>query len=163
MLNHGFHALVSVEDYERVSQIKWRARWIKKELRYYAVAHLPGSGRRGKSIMMHRFIVGAAPDQRVDHIDGDGLHNWRENLRSASNAQNIRNQRPHISGKITSKYKGVYRLPGGRYRAQIMCQYKKINLGTFADEREAARTYDLNALKLHGEFARVNFPEGERQ
>lgn len=159
MLTRGYHALVSVEDYERVSAIKWRACIDERSQIVYARAHLPGSGKRGVDLIMHRFIMNAAPGQRIDHRDGDGLHNWRENLRPATNAQNVRNQRGHITGKATSKFKGVYRLPSGLFRAQIMCQYRKINLGSFTTEQDAAMAYDANARKLHGEFARLNFAE----
>jgi hypothetical protein len=159
MLTRGFHALVSLEDYARVSALKWRTKYRAADRQFYAVAHLPGSGKRGKNLLMHRFIMNAAPGQRIDHKDGDGLHNWRENLRPATNAQNIRNQRKHLSGKASSQFKGVTRQPDGRFRAQIMCQYKKINLGVFAAERDAAVAYDESARKLHGEFARLNFPD----
>jgi len=109
---------------------------------------------------MHRVILGAAdPAVKVDHRDGDGLNNRRSNLRKSTNAENIRNQAPHRDKK-TSKLKGVCFYPKtGRYRAQIMADYRKVNLGSYATAEIAARVYDAAARELHGEFARVNFPQ----
>lgn len=156
-LTRGYFALIDLADYERVSAIKWRVR-ITKDGQIYGAAHAPGSGHRGRTIQMHRFIVGAGPgDPRIDHKDGDGLHNWRTNLRPASNAQNIRNQRTHVGPK-SSPFKGVSKTRAGKFRAQIMADYKKKNLGEFTEELTAARVYDAAARELHGQFARCNFP-----
>lgn len=158
VLNRGRHALVSYEDYERIAALHWSVktdRWGCE----YARAHVPGSGKRGKCITMHRFILDAKKGQIVDHRDGNGLNNTRQNLRLCTTAENIRNQKAHQTRKAHSRLKGVYRLPDGRWRAQIMVQYKKKNLGTFPDEIAAARAYDAAAKDLHGAFARLNFPE----
>jgi hypothetical protein len=156
-LTHGYSALVSPQDYDRVCMIHWRVKFSGGAP--YAVAHVPGSGKRGRDMFMHRFILEAGPREIIDHRDGDGLNNTRENLRSATTQQNICNQQPHRDKK-TSRLKGVYRLKGGKYRAQIMVQRRKINLGDFREENAAARAYDDAARLLHGDFARLNFPEG---
>lgn len=36
---------------------------------------------------------------------------------------------------------------------------KAMHLGSFTDEIEAPKTYDRKARELHGEFARLNFPD----
>jgi hypothetical protein len=151
----GGHALVSVEDYDRLSKFRWRIRHV--DGRQYVIAHKPGTDKG--SLQMHRLVVNAQPGQIVDHKDGNGCNNSRENLRVCSTAENIRNQRVHVKQKSHSKFKGVYRQANGRWRAQIMVQYKKKNLGTFPDEIAAARAYDAAAKNLHGDFARLNFPE----
>jgi len=43
--------------------------------------------------------------------------------------------------------------------ARISHNGKRIFLGYFDDLEEAARAYDAAAIKLHGEFATLNFPE----
>lgn len=156
-LNHGRHTLVSLQDYERVRTLRWFAQ-VDEDGRWYAYTHIRG-GKHGTKLSMHRFIMEAKAGERIDHADGDGLHNWRKNLRRCTNAQNIRNSKVY-SRKKTAKLKGVYfDRSRGMFRAQIMCAGKKINLGQYATEEEAGRVYDANARKLFGEFARLNFPQ----
>ena len=47
---------------------------------------------------------------------------------------------------------------GGRWRAQIAKHGLRIHLGRFDSEEDAARAYDAATRALHGEFARLNFP-----
>ena len=57
--------------------------------------------------------------------------------------------------KTTSKYKGVF--PDRfRWRAVITCNYRKIALGTYDMEEEAARAYNEAAKKIHGDLACLN-------
>jgi hypothetical protein len=46
-----------------------------------------------------------------------------------------------------------------RWRARIRVNGKRISLGLFKDEIEAAKAYDRAARKYHGEFASLNFPD----
>jgi hypothetical protein len=114
----------------------------------------------GKEVALHRLLLGAAPGEICDHINGDTLDNRLRNLRICTNAENLRNtQRRAPHG---SKFKGVTRIKGtDKWRAQIMKDGKKFNLGCFLSEEFAAKVYDAAARELFGEFARCNFPKPE--
>ena len=95
----------------------------------------------------------------VDHRNGDGLDNRRDNLRLATHSENMMN-RPKIKSPTTSRFVGVYFDKARRlWVARIHLNGKCIWLGRFATEIEAAKAYDEAAKKYHGEFARLNFPE----
>ncbi len=95
----------------------------------------------------------------VDHINGLTLDNRRANLRIATPSQNARNKRIH-RGKKASKYKGVYlcpRLKKPKWTARIYIEGRHYTFNGFATETEAAIAYDEAAIRLFGEFARLNF------
>ncbi|EOA35348.1 hypothetical protein CARUB_v10020536mg [Capsella rubella] len=57
----------------------------------------------------------------------------------------------------SSKYKGVVPQPNGRWGAQIYEKHQRVWLGTFNEQEEAARSYDIAALRFRGRDAVVNF------
>jgi hypothetical protein len=106
----------------------------------------------GQRDYLHRVICPVPPSKKllvVDHINGDKLDNRRVNLRVVSLQQNGYNTR--ISKNNKTGYKGVVRTPKGRYRAEIMADYQKIDIGTFDTAREASDAYIAHAKILHGE------------
>ena len=159
-LSRGKVALVSDEDYERVSQYKWYAvDWDGTGKSWYARRRFITDGVR-RYVSLHRFIMGVPDSIKVDHIDGDGLNCQRYNLRHATHQQNSQNRR--IGANNTSGYKGVVfvrRAKTRRWQAQIEHNCKTLYLGRFESAVEAARAYDHAARELFGEFARPNFPE----
>jgi hypothetical protein len=121
--------------------------------------HLDRRDEHGRTIKMHREIMGAPDGVEVDHRDGDSLNNRRSNLRLATRQQNACNVRSARMCK-SSQYKGVcWCAPKSAWRATIVVNKKQRHLGMFEDEAAAARAYDAAAQELHGDFARLNFPE----
>jgi len=150
-LTQGKFAIVDAEDYDRLSQYKWCAAK-DRELFY---AH---QGSNGTTVSMHREIMHAPKGVICDHTDQNGLDNRKSNLRLCTSAQNQYNKRPKKG--CASRYKGVVlRRDCKRWRAQIGYHRKRIHLGDFDNQMEAAMAYDDKAAELFGEFAWLNSPD----
>ncbi len=138
-LTSGAVARIDARDYALVSGFKWR---LTSE--GYAARRI-----RGGKVYLHRFIIGPALGQDVDHASGDKLDNRRANLRLCSARENQANSRR----RRWEQYKGVTR-QGARFRARLGQQH----IGMFDTAGDAAMAYDRAAVKQFGQFARVNFP-----
>lgn len=110
-------------------------------------------------IYLHRVVAHLSlPDLVVDHIDGNGLNNCRENLRICTANENKRNLRSHINSK--SKYLGVtYNEDRNNWSAQLTSGGIQRLSMRFDTEELAAKAYDIAALEYHGEFANLNFKD----
>ncbi len=150
-LEDGHYAIVDEADYEMLTQWNWR----------YYNGYAARQEQR-KTIYMHRQILNPSKSMLVDHINRNKLDNRRANLRTCTRRQNIHNQAAK-RGSI-SKFKGVeYRRDRQKYFARIRYQGKRLWLGTFTSEIEAAQAYDRAAQKYFGPYAHLNFPQDHRK
>ncbi len=150
-LTKGKFAIVDRAKYEELNNKKW---YVQKGDGLYAIHR-----HKGKTIWMHRMLMNAPREKKVDHRNNDGLDNRKENLRLATNSENNKNRRK-MKGKFTSKYKGAFWDKRRKcWVARIYVNGKLIHIGSFKNEIEAAKAYDAAARKYHGEFAKLNFPE----
>jgi hypothetical protein len=146
------NAIVDDDDFEWINQWTWFA-LTRNDGRLVA-----GTQSKRKNLRMHRLICDASPGEHIDHKNQDTLDNRRCNLRKCTRSQNEMNKSKPKGCK--SPYKGVSISSDGIY-ARIGIDGKRIYLGRFSTELDAARAYD-HAARLHfGEFARLNFPESE--
>ncbi|MFH1371466.1 MAG: HNH endonuclease [Planctomycetota bacterium] len=153
-LDEGKWTILDPQDYYRYAGFKWCIGGDKDNL--YAVRGQLNGPVDMKMVRLHRLIMDAPKGLLVDHHNGDSLDNRRANLRLATNSQNQCNRRKRKN--TTSRFRGVYfHKVHRKWAAQIVVEGKRIFLGYFDSEIEAAKARDRAAIKYHGEFARLNF------
>lgn len=99
------------------------------------------------------YVYGMWPTGLIDHKDTIRHHNWIDNLREADKSTNGANR--GLNKNNTSGFMGVTKFRGN-YLAKIKVNRKSIHLGVFLEAIEAAKAYDLAAVKYFGEYAVTN-------
>lgn len=149
----GEEILVDTEDYKKVNLFNWNCS-LNGRVRYARRFFRPSDTKKLGSQSMHRLILNE-PEGQVDHINGNGLDNRKENLRICTVQQNSCNRRKVKNS--SSKYLGVtFHKRDKKWQAQIKTNKKPIFLGYFKTEIDAAKAYNSAALKYHGQFAKLN-------
>jgi hypothetical protein len=161
ILSQGFVSHVDFEDYAYLQQWKWHveiSRTTKYAVRRARVKESAGS----RIFRMHRVILGLSTGlddcREVDHINGNGLDNRKTNLRVCATEDNRHNRK--LDWRNTSGLKGVtWSNEHNKWLSRISVGGERYFLGYFCDKIQAAYAYDIKARELHGEFARLNFPD----
>jgi hypothetical protein len=153
LVGKGKFALVDDEDVQLVAKHTW---YLCSTGYATTTVHISGSKKTGivqKGISMHRLIMGF-PKEQVDHVNRDKLDNQRSNLRLASHTQNCWNadKQPSNTG-----YRGVRRESENVFSARVG---QKV-IGYYRTAELAAQARDIEALKVRGEFAVLNFDPNE--
>ncbi len=124
----------------------------------YRIIKLDGEKYRASHIAW-LYMTGKWPKDEIDHANKNPSDDRWVNLREASSADNKYNK---DGWRKKEQYKGVYvylNKKKQRWRAAAMVQNKNYHLGIFDTPEEAAVAYDTFAEKMHGKFARLNFPK----
>lgn len=129
----------------RVKSTKFNKERIFDSLKgkYYFVNLYNGSTNTRRTITVHRLVAEAfleysSSNDVIDHIDGDTHNNCVTNLQVISQRLNT------TKGKMQrkSKYPGVsWRENRQSWRIRILYNNRRIVLGSFKDEKEAAEVY----------------------
>ncbi len=139
-LTRGLFALVSSKDYAWLSSFTWRAIKVPKSRTWYAMTL--------NSTLMHRLILRPHENSQVDHINGNGLDNRRENLREVTPGLNSQNAQLSLAN--TTGVKGVsFEVSTGKYRATVNYNYKQYNAGRFLTLQEAEAAVRELRTRLH--------------
>jgi HNH endonuclease len=153
-LTKGCVTLVDDVVFEKLLQLgkRWQASARTKTV--YAVTDLDlaadaerrlGETTKRKRVYLHRWIMQPPQRLHVDHINGDGLDNRRENLRIVTSSENLRNRRG-----TKAVYFGVRQIDGGNWVAYGSepaspgrIHGRQIHLGTWPTAKLAACARDL--------------------
>jgi len=156
-LTRGKYAIVDVEDFERLNQDKWHCSHYGYAKR--AVSNRTGKGRRQVEVYMHKLVCPAPEGMIVDHINRNSLDNRKENLRVATQKQNLWN-RKFIRKRGKTRYNGIrWDKNREKWQVRLTINGRRKSFGYYADEIEAAKAYDRVAKKYRGEYAFLNFPK----
>lgn len=101
-LSQGQVALVDDADFEAVNAFKWCA--FKRRKGFHAARKVRRADGSWATQYLHQFLLPGIP--QIDHKDGNGLNNQRQNLRPATAIQNRQGFRSKSVG-ATSAYRGV--------------------------------------------------------
>ena len=138
-LTKNYFTIIDDEDFELISKNKWHVLEAQDGRRKYAA---DGCHRK-----MHRLIMNCPRHMIIDHINGNGLDNRKENLRISTQSQNSVNRK-----KTPGKYmRGVYRIRD-RWRSIIRIKGKNHHLGYFDTEIEAHECYKKIAKETYGDW-----------
>lgn len=147
-------ALVDAEDFERVAFFSWCYRMLR------GCEHANRTARKNdwrsakQSIFLHQEVLRTT--EPIDHRNGNGLDNRKQNLRLAAQQQNLWNRR--VRNDSSTGVKGITRV-NSRWRARIKVNERAVHLGYFDTQEDAGRAYDAAARKFYGEFACTNYEE----
>lgn len=151
-LTKGYVALVDAEFAALVRNFNWSV--MGRGALCYAVTSLEGEDGTKRHLHMHRLIAMPSRELVVDHVNGDGLDNRLHNIRVVTQGENNKNKAKRSI--YSSRYKGVSKV-GRKYRARIEVNGRKIECGRFDSEEDAARAYDIAAMREFGCLASTNF------
>jgi len=131
-------ALIDLEDVERVRKHKWSL-----NDKGYVRCRV-----RGKTVYLHRFLLGAEPGQEVDHINLNKLDNRKRNLRFCEHVQNCWNR--------ASTNRGVRMVRGRnltkKFHAKITVNGVTKHLGYYLTPEEALEARLKAEEEFFGEF-----------
>lgn len=161
-LRDGISTIVDVSDLPFLSEYRWCAYTVKpvknRSSPARVITNMP-VGVKPSTKALPRVLLGISDTLiEVDHINCDPLDNRRSNLRICTRGENAKNrEKPRRAS--SSKYKGVsLHRDSGRWMAFIGLNRRCRYIGSYKTDIDAAMAYDKAAIKIHGEFAKLNFP-----
>jgi len=148
-LTRGYEALVDDVYFDWLSQWKWRVTFSSSG-KPYAITDMRDVNGRKHCFGMHSLVIFGGNE--VDHKNGDGLDNRRENLRDCTHNQNMKNKcllRYNTSG--TAGVSWIASIKKWKVQLQVDGVYKY--LGIYESKQEAIQVRLLASKREFGEFS----------
>jgi len=145
-------AIIDSEDVDKCRDYKWGL------TNGYATSRI-----NGKKVLLHNFIMNRNGSLKIqtDHENRIPLDCRKTNLRTCTCSENKYNIA--LRNDNTSGFRGVsFDRKSNMWIAEIVADHIHYHVGRFYDKVQAAKARDTMALKLHGEFAYLNFPIKEK-
>lgn len=143
-LTQGEHTIIDIEDFETVIPFRWHAG------KYNCTTYAMRCIGRHKNEGMHVLLNATPSGLDTDHIDRDGRNNRRNNLRTATRAQNCQNR---MRVKSLSGVTGVFQVGARRWQATIYANGQQIYLGSYPSKEQATQARLAGEKTYFGEFA----------
>lgn len=137
------YALIDAPDADRLSQWSWYLNTLGYVVRGYR------SSGKVLTIRLHREVLGLTElnRQHVDHINRDKLDNRRSNLRITPRGAGGQNKSNYVGSR--SLFRGVHlHKESGKWRARLQVNGRKVSVGLFKTELEAAEAVRAARLSL---------------
>lgn len=153
----AMETLIDLNDLPNVMKFEhtWYPQPFSDRKEFYAAGKIKNKFGKRTTMFLHRWITSAPDDIVVDHKNHKTLDNRKTNLRLCSISENTRNQRNQTNK--SSIFKGVhFDNNAKKFRSQIYLNCKRIHLGLFQTEYDAAKAYNEAAIQLFGDFAKLN-------
>lgn len=154
-------SLIDESDWPIVKDISWRLMNNHADRGYIGNFYAMSPGNIGK--LMHRVIMNPDKGKVIDHVNGNGLDNRRENLRISNGSKNNLNYHKSHKKKVNKelpagvyysrlKRKGwknyIWNNSNKHFGAAITINKKRNVIGLFATIEEAGMAYQIERSKL---------------
>ncbi len=150
-LTQGQVTVVDEETYDLFGSLKWFC------CNGYAARVTRISDDSRRTVLLHRLVALARPEEHIHHLDGNPLNNLPDNLQKLSRSDHMR--RHNLARSPRVKYRGIaWRKRIQQWEASIQMNGQTIYLGYYPTPEEAALVYDHAARYFWGEDAYQNFP-----
>lgn len=138
-----FYSFIDKEDFDKVSFCNWK---IRKDCNTFYLCNSNHS-------FIHRIITNCPDDLTVDHIDGNGLNNRKNNLRNVTNVVNSLNKRHSkmiFYDEVEHRYR-VYWKENGKQKSKSFSikKYGKSALKNAIEFKEYICEHVYHRPKLH--------------
>jgi hypothetical protein len=156
-LTRGYEAVIDADDAALIGRWNWFTHIQRRAdgtIRAIYAVRTDSDAVPKKTVLMHRVISQTPDGMECDHADTNGLNNRRDNLRSATPAQNRHNMKKSIANTSGAKGVSLHR-ETGRWRARIKVNGQQVSLGLYGDVGAAAAAYAEASQRLCGDFGRA--------